>query len=158
MYIPHWGGDPAPIGAMDLDVLDSQSLEQSWTLDPLIASTPSIYPNYSQIKSRFRYTATVLQAINDRYQVSCKKIEYGRDAGFVESQEIWRHAMVLAHIASKRTDDPKVGVGAIVVSSSSKYVAVGWNGFPRKVCQYVMIQRFGMFREWTSLWGLSNLD
>ncbi|KAI9179028.1 hypothetical protein H9P43_005690 [Blastocladiella emersonii ATCC 22665] len=63
-----------------------------------------------------------------------------------------RHALVLAHIAARRTDDPKVGVGAVVVypdhgdpatfvaasadgagsPARGRYVSVGWNGFPRR--------------------------
>ncbi len=39
--------------------------------------------------------------------------------------------MVLAHIASRRTDDPKVGVGSVIIHAD-RYVSVGWNGFPRK--------------------------
>ncbi|TPX35514.1 hypothetical protein SmJEL517_g02036 [Synchytrium microbalum] len=131
MYVPYWVGDHATesdSGGMELD--EGQTL--AWALDDSIASSPAIYPNYGPIKTRFNYTATVLQALQDRYQVPCRKVVGGVDAGVVDASELWKHAMVLAHIASKRTDDPKVGVGAVIISPSGKYVAVGWNGFPRK--------------------------
>lgn len=41
--------------------------------------------------------------------------------------------MILAHIASKRTDDPKIGVGAVLVYADGTYGSVGWNGYPKKV-------------------------
>jgi dCMP deaminase len=40
--------------------------------------------------------------------------------------------MVLAQIAAKRTDDPKVGVGAVLLDETQKYISVGWNGYPKK--------------------------
>ncbi|KAJ3078263.1 Cytidine and dCMP deaminase domain-containing protein 1 [Rhizoclosmatium hyalinum] len=43
-----------------------------------------------------------------------------------------RHAMVLAHIAAKRTDDPKLGVGSVFVDEEGRYFSVGWNGYPKK--------------------------
>ncbi|KAI9345190.1 cytidine deaminase-like protein [Obelidium mucronatum] len=43
-----------------------------------------------------------------------------------------RHAMVLAHIAAKRTDDPKLGVGSVLVDEEGRYFSVGWNGYPKK--------------------------
>ena len=45
---------------------------------------------------------------------------------------LWQHAIVLAHIASKRTDDPKIGVGAVLVYADGRYGSVGWNGYPKK--------------------------
>lgn len=43
------------------------------------------------------------------------------------------HALVLATIAARRTDDPKVGVGAVLVDSvQGQYISVGWNCYPRK--------------------------
>lgn len=46
------------------------------------------------------------------------------------SLKVAKHAMVLAHIASKLTDDQKLGVGAIIVQDL-KYTSVAWNGFPK---------------------------
>ena len=39
--------------------------------------------------------------------------------------------MVMAHIAARRTDDPKLGVGCLIVVRG-KYTSVGWNGYPKK--------------------------
>jgi deoxycytidylate deaminase len=59
-----------------------------------------------------------------------------------------QHAMVMAHIVSRRTDDPKIGVGAVLVQDDLpspfhpngetkpmnpwRYISIGWNGFPRR--------------------------
>jgi deoxycytidylate deaminase len=40
--------------------------------------------------------------------------------------------VVLAHIAAKRTDDPKVGVGSVLIDGTNRYISVGWNGYPKK--------------------------
>ena len=40
--------------------------------------------------------------------------------------------VVLAHIAAKRTDDPKVGVGSVLIDDRHRYISVGWNGYPKK--------------------------
>ena len=56
------------------------------------------------------------------------------NVGLTKNQvRVWQHAMILAHIASKRTDDPKIGVGAVLVYADGTYGSVGWNGYPKKV-------------------------
>jgi deoxycytidylate deaminase len=49
-------------------------------------------------------------------------------------EEQARHFMTIAHFLSQRTDDPKTGVGAVIVSSTTpmEILALGWNGFPLK--------------------------
>lgn len=46
-------------------------------------------------------------------------------------QEFACHMTRLAHILSKRSDDPSRGVGA-VITRNNDIVAIGWNGFPSK--------------------------
>ncbi|XP_046845176.1 cytidine and dCMP deaminase domain-containing protein 1-like [Xenia sp. Carnegie-2017] len=42
------------------------------------------------------------------------------------------HLMILASFLTRRTDDPKTGVGAVIVNSKMDILSFGWNGFPRK--------------------------
>ena len=41
------------------------------------------------------------------------------------------HFMILAKFLAERTDDPKTGVGAVIINDKD-VVGLGWNGFPRK--------------------------
>lgn len=43
------------------------------------------------------------------------------------------HFMILAKLLAQRTDDPRTGVGAIIINKEKEIVGLGWNGFPRKV-------------------------
>ncbi|CAB4033437.1 cytidine and dCMP deaminase domain-containing 1-like [Paramuricea clavata] len=43
-----------------------------------------------------------------------------------------RKFIAIARFLSERTDDPKAGVGAVIVSPKSEILAFGWNGFPLK--------------------------
>lgn len=58
---------------------------------------------------------------------------------------LWQHAIVLAHIASKRTDDPKIGVGAVLVYADGSYGSVGWNGYPKKASDCMIFSTFILF-------------
>ena len=40
--------------------------------------------------------------------------------------------ITLARFLAERTDDPKRGVGAVIVDKNRKVVGLGWNGFPTK--------------------------
>ena len=42
------------------------------------------------------------------------------------------HLMKLAVFLAERTDDPKRGVGAVIVNKDKDIVGLGWNGFPTK--------------------------
>ena len=42
------------------------------------------------------------------------------------------HLVTLATFLAERTDDPKTGVGAVVINKEKEIVALGWNGFPTK--------------------------
>ncbi|XP_046850654.1 cytidine and dCMP deaminase domain-containing protein 1-like isoform X2 [Xenia sp. Carnegie-2017] len=42
------------------------------------------------------------------------------------------HLMILASFLTQRTDDPKTGVGAVIVNSKMDILSFGWNGFPQK--------------------------
>lgn len=49
-----------------------------------------------------------------------------------EWQSLARHLSRMAQILSQRSDDPKRGVGAVILKEN-QIVAVGWNGYPPKV-------------------------
>lgn len=40
--------------------------------------------------------------------------------------------MILAKFLAERTDDPRTGVGAVIIDKNMEIVGLGWNGFPRK--------------------------
>ena len=40
--------------------------------------------------------------------------------------------MTIAKFLAQRTDDPKTGVGAVIVSPDFQVLGLGWNGFPMK--------------------------
>ena len=42
------------------------------------------------------------------------------------------HLMKLAFFLAERTDDPRKGVGAVIVNNCKDVVGLGWNGFPTK--------------------------
>lgn len=42
------------------------------------------------------------------------------------------HLINLAKILAERTDDPKTGVGAVIINDKREIVGLGWNGFPTK--------------------------
>jgi deoxycytidylate deaminase len=42
------------------------------------------------------------------------------------------HFMSIARFLAERTDDPKTGVGAVIVSPEMEILSFGWNGFPLK--------------------------
>jgi dCMP deaminase len=43
-----------------------------------------------------------------------------------------RRIIAIARFLSQRTDDPKAGVGAVIVNENMEILAFGWNGFPLK--------------------------
>ena len=49
---------------------------------------------------------------------------------FQHRQDI--HLMKLAFFLAERTDDPKRGVGAVIVNKDKDIVGLGWNGLPTK--------------------------
>jgi len=42
------------------------------------------------------------------------------------------HLMKLAFFLAERTDDPRKGVGAVIINRDKEIVGLGWNGFPIK--------------------------
>lgn len=70
-----------------------------------------------------------ISMLEDIYSVKMKRQEVSNDGKLLEIDcetvpSIVRHAIVLAHIAARRTDDPKVGVGAVIASTDG-YLRLG---------------------------------
>ena len=42
------------------------------------------------------------------------------------------HFITITRLLAERTDDPKTGVGAVIVSRELEIISFGWNGFPMK--------------------------
>ena len=78
----------------------------------------------------------------DRNQEQESKQAVGRDKGDEtepfdpENNETDRKQaavfVTLTRFLAERTDDPKTGVGAVIVDKNRKVVGLGWNGFPTK--------------------------
>lgn len=49
-----------------------------------------------------------------------------------EKPEVRESLMTLAKFLAERSDDPKTGVGAVIVIEACEIIALGWNGFPTK--------------------------
>ena len=46
-------------------------------------------------------------------------------------QDLASHMMIFAKMLARQTDDPKKGVGAVLIKGK-EFVSLGWNGFPSK--------------------------
>lgn len=56
------------------------------------------------------------------------------DANDYPDFQMANHMMIFAKMLARQTDDPKTGVGAVIVKGkdSAEIVTLGWNGFPSK--------------------------
>ena len=117
----------------------------------LIAGSTKIackFERYDPIKQKEKTTDSK-QTLNgdesktfDRNQEQESKQAEGRDKGDEPEQfdpqndkTDRKQAAVFATLArflAERTDDPKTGVGAVIVDKNRKVVGLGWNGFPTK--------------------------
>lgn len=109
------------------------SFTPMWFVDHSLANTPTLaHPSektWNSLCKAFENTQIGISQLYDRYNCVPEPLSDGQQP--LEIQ-IAQHAIVLAHIVSKRTDDPKIGVGAVLVNPSGKYVSVGWNGYPKR--------------------------
>ena len=49
-----------------------------------------------------------------------------------ENKKQAKHFIEIARFLAQRTDDPKTGVGVVIVSQEMDVFSFGWNGFPLK--------------------------
>jgi tRNA(Arg) A34 adenosine deaminase TadA len=125
-YIPVWGV-----------TVDNYEIEDAyWKIDESITKVGAHSQFYEKLLIEFKSVVFVLKILEDSYKTDAVNIISDKS---LENVELYRHAMVLAHIASKRTDDAKVGVGAVLVQSDGTYESVGWNGFPTKAGMLMLI-------------------
>nr|KAJ3420278.1 Cytidine and dCMP deaminase domain-containing protein 1 [Polyrhizophydium stewartii] len=140
-----------------VDATGAAAERLDWALDMSIASTPALSMRWATIVAKFRRTIRALELLHGRYThatirrsvagphsaaavaaVAAGGAHTNHDRSSSETMTdayraaLVRHAMVLAHIAAKRTDDPKVGVGSVLVDPCGRYDSVGWNGYPKK--------------------------
>lgn len=155
LYIPRWSNTSEKLFSSS----DSQ-IEPLWTLDPHLSSLPGLRDRWDVLSDSFKKTQVAIMELMDRFHEDPKalihptqnrvldddaiRLEYTDDRQtYINidtldkkqlrpiSFELMKHAMILAHIVSKRTDDAKIGVGSVIVKDG-KYISVGWNGYPRR--------------------------
>ena len=131
-YIPQWDHS---------DISEDNKLEMQlqwtkfWTLDEETATIMAIKEErWTSIKSKFTKTLIAISQIFKMYNTRIVK-QVSRKNEIIEidqqnTPQIIVHAIVMAHIAARRTDDIKIGVGAIILSPFNEYISIGWNGYP----------------------------
>ena len=82
------------------------------------------------------WMATILIGSQKRYKFECRNGE-DQPKPFNPKENDFEHLLAehlvtLATFLAERTDDPKRGVGAVVINKEKEIVALGWNGFPTK--------------------------
>ena len=71
----------------------------------------------------------------DEFMACNKKSENSKDFNPVSNHNYKKqakHFKEIARFLAERTDDPKKGVGAVIVSQEMEVLSFGWNGFPLK--------------------------
>ncbi|KAJ3311418.1 hypothetical protein HDV04_004020 [Boothiomyces sp. JEL0838] len=107
-FIPTWSETNTFISPCTSPVAGGFADDPLWELDESIANIPQLYKQYPALAANFDKTVQAVAYLKRKYQKIPKHINQDIP---LENVEIYQHAIVLAHIAAKRTDDPKVGVG-----------------------------------------------
>ena len=80
-----------------------------------------------------QWIATVLVVGGTGLDAKFKWLHAKNRAGFTDVKNIsWQHFIEIARFLAERKDDPKTGVGAVIVSKDMEILSFGWNGFPLK--------------------------
>ncbi|KAL7749676.1 hypothetical protein RI367_004904 [Sorochytrium milnesiophthora] len=125
---------PSLLNDRSLTYIDDSHIPWYWAIDECHFGGGEWERMRDGVFQNLKETLCAFHAVVERY---CnRELKWGKadvEAPEMTQEEVWEaeHAMVLAHIASRRTDDPKVGVGAVLVQDRT-YMTVGWNGFPKK--------------------------
>ena len=106
-------------------------VESHWQLDDGINHRYQYILNYENIIEQFKWTCLALSLLKTRYERHPHLLNGGGNEQ-LQRVDVYKHAIILAHIASKQTNDQKIGVGAVLVNPDFSYGAVGWNGFPKQ--------------------------
>ena len=94
-----------------------------------------------EVKKNFenmmKWMATIFVEAEERYSFELKRKPGSKNTVFnpaenTTEREQAYHLIILAKFLAERTDDPKTGVGAVILSEKKEIVGLGWNGFPKK--------------------------
>ncbi|XP_067037436.1 cytidine and dCMP deaminase domain-containing protein 1-like [Acropora muricata] len=88
-------------------------------------------------ENMMKWMATIFVEAEERYSFELKRKPDSRNIIFnpatnTTEREKAYHLLILAKFLAERTDDPKTGVGAVILSEKKEIVGLGWNGFPKK--------------------------
>ncbi len=93
----------------------------------------------SDFKSLMKWIA-VVKTLMDK-GVAFRKVKITEDFRVIHDRhaedypdfEMAYHIMIFAKMLARQTDDPKTGVGAVIIKGKDPDIAtLGWNGFPSK--------------------------
>ena len=90
---------------------------------------------YKDFESITEWMAHVLikSEIGDSFQTLTRKESRSFDPCRNDLERMQAiHLMELAFFLAERTDDPRKGVGAVIINRDKEIVGLGWNGFPIK--------------------------
>ena len=87
-------------------------------------------------ENMMKWMATIFVESEERYSFELKREPKGKVIPFnpakkTNEREQAYHLIILAKLLAERTDDPKTGVGAVILSKKKEIVGLGWNGFPK---------------------------
>ncbi|KAK2565067.1 Cytidine and dCMP deaminase domain-containing protein 1 [Acropora cervicornis] len=88
-------------------------------------------------ENMMKWMATIFVEAEERYSFELKRKPGSKNTVFnpaentTEGEQAY-HLIILAKFLAERTDDPKTGVGAVILSEKKEIVGLGWNGFPKK--------------------------
>ena len=83
-------------------------------------------------KSLMKWIAVVKEPIDKGIVFQkVKNIDDANDDEKYSDQKLASHMMIFAKMLARQTDDPKKGVGAVLLKGK-EFVSLGWNGFPSK--------------------------
>jgi deoxycytidylate deaminase len=138
-YIPQWDHDETEKCGEELSPV---SYFMNWELDRSLGSRVGIKDRWATIKRKFSMTQLAISLLEKMYSVPVRRQTFKSDGIHEDSleegdqeemPEFVKHAIVMSHIAARRTDDAKVGVGAVIADpSGTRYISVGCNSYPKK--------------------------
>ena len=122
--------------------------EKWWSAESIRLHWPSIIGKMkTQVEQDFRslmkwiavvkapLDKIVLQTVNiancDSSGPTVNRQKYTVDRDPLLTVDLAKHVMIFAKMLARQTDDPKKGVGAVLIKGK-EFVSLGWNGFPSK--------------------------
>ena len=91
-----------------------------------------VYKDFESITEWMAHVLIKLEEIGDSFEaLTRKKSESFDPRNHLEGKQAI-HLMKLAFFLAEQTDDPRKGVGAVIINRDKDIVGLGWNGFPTK--------------------------